>query len=92
MINAKALLDFYESHSDYEVKQLKNKKKYNIEYRFSNQPRKNVIAEMNSVTSNFYLRKGKDWVNVALLEGINSNDDVVKWVESDSNHLFGIAK
>ena len=86
MINIDSLLANYEEHPDYSVKPIKNNK-INIEFVKSNSKRKNVLVELYRPTGRFYLNKKEDWVNIRDLEGIASNEDVMVWIEEDSELL-----
>jgi hypothetical protein len=86
MINIDSLLAYYENHPDYTVKPIKNNK-INIEFVKSNRKRKNVLVELYRPTGRFYLNKEDKWVNIRDLEGIFSNEDVMVWIEKDSELL-----
>ena len=86
MINVNSLLAYYKGNPDYVVKTVKGTD-YNIEFRKSLYSRKNVLAELYPDTGRFYLNKNGEWVNINKLPEVQTDADVIAWIEKDSESL-----
>ncbi|WP_046180886.1 hypothetical protein [Domibacillus tundrae] len=86
MIHVSSLLAYFKEHPDYKVKTLEDED-INIEYKKSTQRRKNVLAELCVPSGRFYLRKDNQWVNIKDISEVQTNAEVIAWVEKDSRCL-----
>ncbi|MEH7115764.1 hypothetical protein V7124_25900 [Neobacillus niacini] len=86
MINVNSLLAYYRDNPDYDVKQVKGSD-FNIEFRNSLVPRKNVLVELYPKSGRFYLNKNGNWININKLTEVQTDADVISWVERDSKFL-----
>ncbi|RDU38686.1 hypothetical protein DRW41_03755 [Neobacillus piezotolerans] len=86
MINVNSLLAYYRGNSNYVVKFVKGTD-YNIEYVKSLNFRKNVLVELYPKTGRFYLNKNGEWVNIKELPEVQTDADVIAWIEKDSQTL-----
>lgn len=83
VINVNSLLSYYRNNPNYVVKKVKGSD-FNIEFRHSLVPRKNVLVKLYPKTGRFYLNKGRKWINISKLPEI-TDADVIAWVEKDSH-------
>jgi hypothetical protein len=86
VININYLLSYFNEHPDYIVKNVKDTD-FNIEYRKSMKRRKNVLAELYPETGRFYLNKNNKWVNIKNIYEVQTDADVIAWIENDSENL-----
>lgn len=86
VINVNSILAYYRENPEYDVKQVKESD-YNIEFRKSLLPRKNVLVELYPKTGRFYLNKNGKWINIKDLTEVQTDADVISWIEKDSKFL-----
>jgi molybdate-binding protein len=86
VINVNSLLSYYRGNPDYKIKQVKGTD-YNIEFLKSIHPRKNVLVELYPSTGRFYLSKNGNWTNINKLPDVQTDADVIAWIERDSRSL-----